>query len=250
MTLDAQLAPPRPAPGFAPASLAVLDEPVRRYLSHALATGAPLGTGAHVTMAGRIKVPVWMPFVAEQDIAGDPGHAFEWRARAGWGPFKPLHVVDRYRDGTGSTDGRLLDRLSFMHSDDEDTVRASAGRAAVESILAPASLLPECGVTWRDAGDDSIVASFDVAPERVEMELRIGPDGGVRRVKIVRWGNVGRDDFGYIPFGAEVLEERRFGDVVLPSRITVGWWFDTPRYAPFFEATILSATPFAGRVGP
>jgi hypothetical protein len=30
---------------------------------------------------------------------------------------------------------------------------------------------------------------------------------------------------------------------VLPSRISVGWWFDTPRFAPFFEASILDARP-------
>ena len=37
--------------------------------------------------------------------------------------------------------------------------------------------------------------------------------------------------------------ERRFGDVVVPSQVTVGWWYGTPRYKPFFEATILSAEP-------
>jgi len=29
----------------------------------------------------------------------------------------------------------------------------------------------------------------------------------------------------------------------IPSRLTVGWWFGTPRYAPFFEATLLDARP-------
>jgi hypothetical protein len=40
-----------------------------------------------------------------------------------------------------------------------------------------------------------------------------------------------------------VLEERRFGDVTIPSRVSVGWWFGTPRYKPFFEATITAAGP-------
>jgi hypothetical protein len=30
-------------------------------------------------------------------------------ARAGWGWFRLLHVVDRYAAGAGSTDGRLFD---------------------------------------------------------------------------------------------------------------------------------------------
>jgi hypothetical protein len=57
----------------------------------------------------------------------------------------------------------------------------------------------------------------------------------------MRWGDVGRPGFGYIPFGGEIHAERRFGSVVLPSRVSVGWWYGTPRYQPFFEATILGA---------
>jgi hypothetical protein len=30
---------------------------------------------------------------------------------------------------------------------------------------------------------------------------------------------------------------------VLPSSASVGWWFDTPRYAPFFRAEISAVTP-------
>jgi hypothetical protein len=34
--------------------------------------------------------------------------------------------------------------------------------------------------------------------------------------------------------------------MVLPSGITVGWWYGTPRYDPFFEAEVLRAEPLAG----
>ena len=53
--------------------------------------------------------------------------------------------------------------------------------------------------------------------------------------------DVGREGFGPIPFGGRIHAERRFGDLVLPSRVEVGWWLGTPRYRPFFEATILDA---------
>ena len=49
--------------------------------------------------------------------------------------------------------------------------------------------------------------------------------------------------FQYIPFGGDVHAERCFGDLVLPRTLSVGWWFDTPRYAPFFRAEINSVTP-------
>ena len=101
----------------APADLDELDEPVRRYLKHSLADGvAP--QGVRLRMAGRIKVGAWLAFTAEQEFSG---RAFLWRARAGWGPLKPLHVVDSYRDGAGSTDGRVFGRIRFLHADDPDT---------------------------------------------------------------------------------------------------------------------------------
>jgi hypothetical protein len=127
-----------------------------------------------------------------------------------------------------------------MHKNDRDTTRSAAGRAAVESIMDPASLLPDTGVLWRAEHHDTIVATFDVPPERAQIRLRIDATGALRSVETKRWGNSGQDGFGYLPFGADIHAERRFGDVVIPSQLSVGWWYRTPRYQPFFEAEITS----------
>jgi hypothetical protein len=97
-------------------------------------------------------------------------------------------------------------------------------------------------VTWRAETDGVIVARFDLPPERPEVRVHIDGHGAMRAVSALRWGNVGEKAFGYIPFGGEVHAERRFGDLVIPSSLSVGWWFDTPRYAPFFRAQISSLT--------
>ena len=233
------------APGseqlFQPAMLAGLDEPVRRYFAHAIRSGAVLADTIRLTMVGRIKIgPVWLAFTAEQEF---DGHEFVWRARAGWGPLKPLQVVDQYRAGVGSIDGRIGGRLSFLHAADENTTRAAAARGAAESIWVPASLLPDQGVTWRAETPNLIVASFDVPPERASVRLTIDETGAVVSVSVMRWGNARQRDYGYIPFGGRVSASRRFGDFVLPSRVSVGWWFGTPRFVPFFEADIVDATP-------
>jgi hypothetical protein len=36
-----------------------------------------------------------------------------------------------------------------------------------------------------------------------------------------------------------VHAERGFGDLTVPSRITAGWFFDTPRFTPFFRAEVV-----------
>ncbi|MGA7396257.1 MAG: DUF6544 family protein [Solirubrobacterales bacterium] len=223
---------------FDPALIAGLDEPVRRYFTHALVTGCRLGAGVQLEMSGRIKVGAWLPFDAEW--RGN-GHSFRWGARAG--PLKLLRVVDCYSDGAASMDVRLSGRLKLMHVDDDETARSGAVRAAIEgAVWSPASLLPAHGVKWRAESDDLIVASWDVPPEHPEVKLRIDGNGAIKSAGVMRWDNRGRGEHGYRPFGAIVHEERRFGDLVMPSELTVGWGFETPGWDPFFEAKILAAT--------
>ncbi len=230
-----------PARRFGADMLAGLDEPVRRYFTHAIRDGAPLPNGVRMVMSGRIKVGLWLPFTAEQTV---DGRSFTWRARVGRGRLTPLRVTDQYADAAGSTEGRVLGRVALFHAHDANTARSAATRAAIESVVfAPASVLPGRGVTWRAETDNVIVARFDLPPEQPEVRLRIDDQGAIRTVSALRWGNAGEKTFRYIPFGGEVHAERRFGDVVLPSTLTVGWWFDTPRYAPFFRAVITAVTP-------
>jgi hypothetical protein len=78
-------------------------------------------------------------------------------------------------------------------------------------------------------------------PETVELHLRTDERGALRSAMLQRWGDAGDTSYDYIPCGGTFAAEQRFGDLVIPSRLTVGWWFDTPRYEPFFKAMILDA---------
>jgi hypothetical protein len=215
--------------------LAGLDEPVVRYLAHAIAEGTPLVPGVTLRMTGRIRVRWWLPFTADQEC---DGRSFTWRARVGWGPLTLLVVTDRFEHGAGAMGGRLFGRVRVFHAGDPDTGRSAAGRAALEAVLAPVALLPGPGVAWRADGDDAIVVALEIPPERPEVRIEIDGRGAVRSVRALRWGNAGQDAFGYIPFGGHVRAERTFGGLTVPSRLSVGWWFGTPRYEPFFEAEI------------
>ena len=213
-----------------------LDEPVRRYLSHAVGPGAERAAGVRLAMQGRIRVGAWLPFIAMQEC---DGRSFAWRARLGLGPVTVLTVLDRFADGVGSTEGRLLGRRRVFGDEGPDTSRSAAGRAALESVFAPMSLLPDRGVAWRAEGDDCVFATFDVPPERPELRLRIGRDGELVSVSAPRWRGA---DAGYVACGCEVRAERRFGGLTVPSHLRVGWWFGTPRYRPFFEARVTALT--------
>lgn len=230
-----------PAHQFDPALLAGLDEPVRRYFRHAIRDGAPLPDGVRVTMRGRIKLGTWLPFTAEQDSYAD---AFSWRARVAAGPLTLFRVTDSFTGGVGRVDARLFGRLPLIRSADENTARSAAGRAALEAAAYAAPLLlTHPGVGWEAGSAESIVARWAVGPERPEVRIGIDEAGAVRSVSASRWGKQGTARFEYIPFGGELAGERRFGPYRLPSLVSVGWWWGTPRYAPFFQAELLDITP-------
>jgi hypothetical protein len=205
-----------------------LDEPVERYFRNAIRDDAERGRGVRLTMSGRIKVGTWLHF---KGVEMCDGRSFVWQARVAGGL---LVVTDRFDLEAGSTEGRLFGRMRLFRSADVDTTRSAAGRAALEAIWTPRSLLPENGVTWRADSDELIVASWDVPPERPELHLRIDDGGAVLSAWAQRW----RGDAGYVPCGCEVHEHRRWGDLVVPSRVTVGWDFGTPAYRPFFSAHV------------
>jgi hypothetical protein len=175
-----------------------------------------------MSMAGRIRLGLWLPFTAEQQTARD---AFAWTASVG----RALTVTDRYADSHGSMEGRLAGGVRLFRAADEDTTRSAAGRAALEAVtLAPPCVLPQTGVDWRAEGTDHIVAAWELPPERPEVHVRLAPDGAVRAVVARRWRKR-----GYADCGATVHAERAFGDFTLPSRFTVAW-----DDAPFFRAQI------------
>jgi hypothetical protein len=219
---------------FAPALIAGLDEPVRRYFTHAMREGAPLPRRVRLAMTGRIKVGLWLPFSAAQEIDRD---GFVWMARAA----RVLAVTDRYAHGAGSMEGRLggRPRLRVFATSDEDVTRSAAGRAALEAVtFAPGCLLPQAGVSWRADDDEHIVAAWELPPERPEVRVRIAPDGGVREVVTRRWSKR-----GYLPCGGTVHAEHTFGELTAPSRVSVAWEFGTPAAAPFFHAEIRRLAP-------
>jgi uncharacterized protein DUF6920 len=212
-----------------------LPEPVRRYLQHALPAGPHPNTGVRLQMTGRIKVGLWLPFTAVQDC---DGRSFEWRARIGPGSLEALEVVDRYASGVGSVTGRLLGRYQVFQQATPDVHRSAAARAAIEAVFTPASLLPGRGVSWRAEDAGHIVASSYLEPEQIDVHMRIDPRGALCGVSVRRWGNTGRRSHDYLTFGGDVHADQRFGNLVIPSDLTVGWRYGGAGYKPFFQAHI------------
>jgi hypothetical protein len=215
-----------------------MDEPVRRYFAHALDDGAPLCRGVRLRLSGQIRVGAWLRF---RSVWEGDGRSFSWAATAGPGPLAFLRVRDQFADGAGFMDIRIrpplrrLPALKLLHAENTDTARSGAGRAALEALWTPASLLPGRGVDWHAESDALIVATWDVPPERPELHIAIDADGAVRSWRAQRWRDA---KTGYVAFGADVHAERRFDGLTVPSRLTAGWGHGSDRWAPFFRCEV------------
>jgi hypothetical protein len=124
-----------------------------------------------------------------------------------------------------------------------DVIRSAQFRAASEGMWVPASLLPQNGVRWDQAGADKARVTITRVSPAITLELTLGKDGAVREVVGQRWSNANAEkQFRLQPFGGTVEAERRFGGFTIPARVSIGNHYGTEDYLPFFQAEIIEAS--------
>jgi hypothetical protein len=220
---------------FTHAELDGLPEPARRHLAQAIAPGTPLATSARLRMRGSIKVGRWLPFRARQAL--NPHRGFLWVARAAG----VVAGSDRYADGAGGIDWRLLGLLTVAHADGPDVSRSAAGRAGAEALWVPTALLPRFGVRWSAEDAEHATARYRIGEVPLAVRYRLDGDGRVVSFVFDRWGDPdGTGTWAWHPFGGEATGYRTFDGVTIPSQGRVGWFFGTDRWpdAAFFRYRI------------
>ncbi len=210
-----------------PAS-AEVAEPVDRYFRAALGDGwqqrSPV-SAAVLEMRGQIRIGRWLPFRARQLLAPTSGTVWEARVAG------VIVGSDRYVAGAGAMSWRLFGLVPIVRAEGPDVSRSSAERAAGESIWVPGAVTPTAGTRWSVEGPDRITAHLDTDGHLVDIAHRIDADGRLRSASFLRWGDPDRTGtWAEHPFGVEVSEHRRFGDVAIASAGTAGWHHGTDRW--------------------
>lgn len=219
-----------------------LPAPARRYLLHAIRPGTQLASSVSLQMGGTMRLKPgqeWMPMKARQVLA--PPKGFVWRAEVGDGLMR-FSGGDHYANGNGRVRFWLWGVIPLVQQAGLNVSRAALGRMVCETIWLPSSLLPQRGVKWEASDDESARATMKIGEETVALNLFIEPDGRLREVRMLRWGDQTEDGgFGYVPFGGRIQKERDFGGYTIPSKVDVGWRLGTDRYFEFFRARIEKA---------
>jgi hypothetical protein len=188
-------------------------------------------------MRGWIKVGGrWLRFSARQVEA--PHHGFLWTARAGG----VIIGSDRYVEGRGGMDWRILGLFRVAHAEGPDVSRSAAGRAGAEGIWVPTALLPRFGVTWSAPDLRHVTASYRLDDTQIDLRMTIGEDGRLRSVAFERWGDPDNSGtWGSHPFGFAVTRYATFGGLSIPSAGRAGWFYGTDGWGEgeFFRSEII-----------
>jgi len=227
---------PVKGPDFAPVNEEHLPELTRKYLHHSIADGIPLARAVRLQMSGEIKIKGWIPFTATQVVRADVG--FVWSARAQKG-ITFITGSDEFLDGEGEMKWKLFGLIPVMTGSGPDITRSAGDRFAIERILLPSSLAGAETKWNKDAGNITATTT-GISP----ITLNVRPSGQVRTVAMQRWGNPNGAAFGMTPFGGYVDEEATWDGYTIPSRLRIGWYFGSDRFAvdgEFFRATITHA---------
>jgi hypothetical protein len=219
------LASGTPAPAAFTAEMASgLPEPVRRWLTHAVAEGTPLARAVELRMHGEIFLGRWSPFSAVQRLSLTGG--FVWAATARLLGL-PITGFDRWTRASGEMRWRLFGLVPVTSAAGSDVTRSAAGRHAGELLVAlpTAALAPE--VQWRPLDDGRAVATVSAGPEAHDVTVEVGADGALTALGMRRWGPIARKTFAEQPFGATFDGELAAGGLRVPERVTAGYGYGT-----------------------
>ena len=229
---------------FDPAMVEGLPEIAQRYFTRAIAPGTPLHRIVRLEMAGTfIMNGTEMPMTARQILA-PPARGFVWQAEVGTGLMRFAGSDGYHAPATGPVESwtkfwlRGLIPLARIGGT-TDHERAAATRVMLESIWAPASLLPQYGAEWVQTGPDSAEVRFDDTRGIEPMQITLDSEGNPTEVWALRWTDANPEKVHRLqPFGGRMLEMTRHQGFLIPSRVELGNMWGTPEYAPFFLARI------------
>jgi hypothetical protein len=86
-------------------------------------------------------------------------------------------------------------------------------------------------------------AELTFGQHKITADLDVDADGRLLSVAVRRWGNPDGGRWDENSFGGAVEDERTFGGMTIPTRMTVGWFYGTARASrgEFFRVNIRNA---------
>jgi hypothetical protein len=234
-------------PAYDQALVADLPEVAQRYFARAIEPGTPLYRTVWLEMEGSfIMNGSEMPMTARQILA-PPARGFVWQAEIGSGLMRFAGSDGYHAPDRGPVESwtkfwlRGLVPLARIGGT-EGHASAALTRVMLESVWAPASLLPQFGAEWTQTGENTAEIRFADARGVEPMQITLDAEGQLIEVQALRWTDANPEKVWRLqPFGGRMIEMERHAGFLIPTRVELGNMYGTPEYASFFLATITKA---------
>lgn len=222
---------------FDVATLDGLPSPAARYLRRALMPDAPLARTADLHLVGRLRVGAggdWVPFEARERISAERG--FLWHGRMAAMRRLSIEGAEWLVGDDAGAEFAAAGWLSVVDVHDESLARSSAGRLLTDLVWLPGALTPQRGARWSMGDADKAIVT--PAGSATPLSIDVAEDGRLREVSLVRRRISDDGRISVSPYGLVIEAEERFGDVVVPVRVTAVWGLGTDDHEECFRAQV------------
>ena len=207
------------------AELAAVPEPVQRWLRWSQVVGKPRPVTIRLKQEGQFRLAEdrgWMPYTAEQSYTTDPP-GFLWSARFKMAPLLSIVGRDRYADGTGSIDMRLLSLVPVARKSGGALDQGAMLRYLNETMWFPAAALSP-SITWSGIDANSARATMSHGGVTASATFLFDDEGRLTTMTAQR----NNDDRGRPePWSTPISEYGEFEGVRVPVAGEGTWMYES-----------------------
>ena len=196
------------------ADLAGLPEPVQRWLRWSGVVGKPIPTTVRLRQEGELRVGEfgWMPFTAEEYYAtAQP--AFVWKANVRMAPGITVVGQDRYIEGEGLLEMRLLGAVPVASDEGSDMDAGDLLRYLNETMWFPAGALSPY-ITWEAVDAASARATMVYGGASGTATFTFDQDGRLTNMVADRYD---RESGAVVPWSTPITAYGEFDGVRVPT---------------------------------
>lgn len=202
------------------ADLTGLPDPVIRWMRWSGMVGSRRADVVRLKQQGRFQLEGrgWFPFTADQYFTTSPP-AFVWRVNMQMFPLASVHGRDRYADGAGSMQMKILSLVPVVDKDGGGLDQGALLRYLGETIWFPSGALSRF-ITWDEIDSGSAEATMNYGGTVASAVFSIDAEGRPARIEADRYNDSrGRN----LPWTAESTEYGSFGGINMPVAGTGSW---------------------------
>ncbi len=211
-----------------------LPENVRQWLQGAGVVGKKPASAVRLRQSARMRLEPegsWMPVEAVQYfVTQEPG--FIWAADVRAAPLVHIKGIDRYLDGRGHMQIRLLSLFPVADSRGEEIDQGTLLRYLVETVWFPSAVLGE-HIVWEGLDESRSQATMTYGGITASAVFVFNEAGDVVNVHARRYGEFD-GEFRLETWSIDLWDHGEFDGIRIPARGEITWkleggdfhWFD------------------------